>query len=67
MIHDDYGTHAGNTQHLFDTIRTSFHKLYTEHNPLEEWAEQVDADISKIPSYGNYDIDQILKADYFFG
>lgn len=67
MIHDDYGTHAGNTQHLFDTIRTSFHKLYTEHNPLEEWAEQVDADISKIPSYGNYDINQILKADYFFG
>lgn len=67
MIHDDYGTHAGNTQHLFDTIRQSFHKLYTEHNPLEEWAVQVNADISKIPKYGSYDIEDILNADYFFG
>ena len=67
MIHDDYGTHAGNTEQLFQTIRKSFHKLYTTHDPLTEWAEQTDADISKMPAKGTYDIDNITKAQYFFG
>lgn len=67
MIHDDYGTHAGNTEELFRTIRKSFHKLYTEHDPLLEWAEQQGLDTSKMPSKGNYNIDEIFNAEYFFG
>ena len=67
MIHDDYGTHAGHTQKLFKGIRTSFHALYTEHNPIEDWANQVDADLETIPPVGNYDISEIVNADYFFG
>ena len=67
MIHDDFGTHAGNTQQLFDTIRKSFHKLYTEHDPLLEWAEQTGVDVDTMPTKGTYNIDDILTADYFFG
>ena len=67
MIHDDYGTHAGHTQKLFKGIRTSFHTLYTEHNPIEDWATQVDADLETIPPVGNYNISEIVNADYFFG
>jgi len=67
MIHDDFGTHAGNTEQLFHTIRKSFHKLYTKHDPLKEWAEQTDADIETMPEKGTYNIDDILKADFFFG
>ena len=67
MIHDDYGTHAGHTQKLFDNIRTAFHTLYTTHNPILDWAEQVGANIESIPPIGNYSIDEIVTADYFFG
>lgn len=67
MIHDDFGTHAGNTEQLFKTIRKSFHTLYTKHDPLKEWGEQVGADTDNMPEVGEYDIDNIIKADYFFG
>jgi len=67
MIHDDFGTHAGRTEELFRAIRTAFHKLYSSHDPLLEWAEQVGADTSTLPTKGDYDIDEIIEADYFFG
>lgn len=67
MIHDDFGTHAGNTEQLFHTIRKSFLALYSKHKPLEEWAVQVGADVETMPDTGNYDINEISKAAYFFG
>ena len=67
MIHDDFGTHAGNTERLWQTIRNSFHTLYSKHNPLEEWAKQCDVDMTGMPELGEYDINDIKKADYFFG
>jgi len=66
MIHDDFGTHAGNTQKLFVDIRNAFLQLYTISAPLYEWAEQCGVD-RELPELGNYDINKILEADYFFG
>ncbi|MEH6358730.1 MAG: DNA-directed RNA polymerase [Pseudomonadales bacterium] len=67
MIHDDFGTHAGNTEQLFKTIRKSFHTLYTAHDPLADWAEQVGVNVETMPPKGKYNIDDIHKAAYFFG
>lgn len=67
MIHDDFGTHAGNTEVLFKAIRKSFHALYSKHDPLKDWAEQTGADSETLPDKGEYNIDDIIKADYFFG
>ena len=67
MIHDDFGTHAGHTQKLFDNIRVAFLDLYTTHDPLTDWANQLGVDISKMPPAGTYDINEIMAADYFFG
>jgi len=67
MIHDDFGTHAGNTEVLFKAIRSSFHTLYSKHDPLRAWGEQVGADLSTIPPTGDYDINNITGAGYFFG
>ena len=67
MIHDDFGTHAGNTQHLFERIRKAFQYMYIQYKPLEEWADQVGANKDTMPKEGLYDINLILKADYFFG
>lgn len=67
MIHDDFGTHAGNTEKLFKAIRKSFLLLYKNHNPMKEWAEQMDVDIDTLPEEGKYNIADIEKADFFFG
>lgn len=67
MIHDDFGTHAGHTQKLFNTIRNAFQYLYSAYDPLMEWAEQVGADIETIPEKGTYNIAEIQQAAFFFG
>lgn len=67
MIHDDFGTHAGHTDVLFKAIRKSFLHMYTKHNLLEEWAEQVGADPTTLPPVGSYNIQDIKEASYFFG
>ncbi len=67
MIHDDFGTHAGHTQKLFDKIRIAFLELYTTSDPLKEWAEQLGIDPDTMPETGTYDINEIMAAEYFFG
>lgn len=67
MIHDDFGTHAGNTEKLFKAIRKSFLLLYKNHDPMKEWAEQMNVDIESMPPVGKYNINDIEKADFFFG
>lgn len=67
MIHDDFGTHAGHASAFNLVIRESFHKLYSEHDPLKEWGEQVGADLDSLPPIGKYELDNVLTAPYFFG
>ena len=66
MIHDDFGTHAGNTDKLFKTIRKTFRYMYTRTDPIRHWAAQQDVSTAGLPR-GNYDIEEIKNATYFFG
>ena len=66
MIHDDFGTHAGNCHLLAVTIRESFKELYTKYDPLVDWAVQQGIDLDTLPSVGEYDINDITNAEYFF-
>jgi DNA-directed RNA polymerase len=66
MIHDDFGTHAGNTDKLFKTIRRAFHYMYSKTDPIRHWANQMDVSTAGLPR-GSYDIEEITKATYFFG
>jgi DNA-directed RNA polymerase len=66
MIHDDFGTHAGNTDKLFKTIRRTFRYMYTKTDPIRHWAEQQGVSTRGLPR-GDYDIENITKATYFFG
>jgi len=68
MIHDDFGTHAGNTEELFKAIRETFVLMYDQVCPLEEWYKQQPLlDKSEMPQKGALDINDVIKADYFFG
>ena len=66
MIHDDFGTHAGNTEQLYTVIRKAFKHLYANTDPLRHWAEQVNAPTIGLPR-GTYNIEDITNATYFFG
>ena len=66
MIHDDFGTHAGNTQRLFIAIRKAFHYMYSGTDPLRHWAKQVGVSTAGLPR-GKYNIEDIIDAEYFFG
>jgi len=65
MIHDDFGTHAGNAPVLAVDTRLAFKDLYTKCDPLEEWATQ--QGLTDLPELGEYDINVITEAEYFFG
>jgi DNA-directed RNA polymerase len=66
MIHDDFGTHAGNIHKLFPAIRESFYELYSKHDPLKDWAEHNNVTVPP-PKLGTYNLEDIINADYFFG
>jgi DNA-directed RNA polymerase, mitochondrial len=66
MIHDDFGTHAGNTQQLFKAIRKTFRHMYANTDPLRHWAKQVGVSTAGLPR-GNYNIEDVTNAKYFFG
>lgn len=65
MIHDDFGTHAGKVEELSKIVRQSFYNLYDQHCPLTEWAEQNEVE-APIPEKGEYNLIDIIEADYFF-
>lgn len=65
MIHDDFGTHAGNAQKLAVALRATFLELYTKYNPLEDWAVQIESN-KELPFMGEYNVEEIKNALYFF-
>lgn len=65
MIHDDYGTHAADSQALYDIIRDEFVRMYVEHDPIAEFAERYPF-LSPPPEKGNLDITEVLRSKFFF-
>jgi DNA-directed RNA polymerase, mitochondrial len=71
LIHDDYGTHAADTETLHRVIRESFVAEYTDRNPLEDFRDWQEA-ISKskmppMPAMGTLDLELVLESEFFFG
>lgn len=65
MIHDDYGTHAANSQFLYETIREQFVRMYEEHDPVAE-LHALYPDLPAPPSKGGLEIREVLKSRFFF-
>lgn len=74
MVHDSFGTHAANQGVLNECLRKAFVDLYTQVDPLETFLQYALAiipekhhhKIPELPKKGNLDINEVLKADYFF-
>lgn len=70
IIHDDYGTHAGNTDKLQNIIRTAFVGIYDKSNPLLNFQKAQEASgikVPEIPPMGKLVVRDVLQSEYFFG
>lgn len=69
-IHDDYGTHAADTERFFQIIREQFVRMYTEHDPLAEFKQEQEEtlgiELPDLPPKGTLDINAVVNSDYFF-
>ena len=64
VVHDSFGCHAGNMNHMFKHVREQFVELYKE-EPLEHIFAQMDA-LHLIPTKGNLDVTEVINSDYAF-
>lgn len=71
LIHDDYGTHAANTDILHRLIRQEFVRQYEEFDPLvsfRDWCEMISkSKMPEMPAKGTLDVSVVMKSDFFFG
>lgn len=72
MIHDDFGTHAGNTDKFRSIIQQTFVDMYKTYTPLDDLYTSCalaapEGTIPSLPTSGSLDINQVLESDYFFG
>lgn len=73
LIHDSFGTHAGDTEKFYDIIRDSLVELYTPDvfsQLREQFAEQVHPDrrdkVPELPTKGTLDPEVVKDSLYAF-
>ena len=69
LIHDDYGTHACDTDALHAVIRETFVELYGRFDPLDAFRAQQEVAggvLPPLPGKGSLDLQMVLSSLYFF-
>jgi len=70
-IHDDFGTHAEDTDKLHHALRWAFVEMYEGNNVLEDFRDSmqatVDITLPPVPPKGTLNLKDILHSPYFFG
>ncbi|MBB4345243.1 DNA-directed RNA polymerase [Rhizobium leguminosarum] len=70
MIHDSYGTHAGNAWALARYLREEFVQLYSQVDVLERFKAELEAQTGEqlpdLPAKGKLDLEQVLESPFFF-
>lgn len=65
FIHDDYGALAPDVSKLHKLIRETFVRMYSEHDPLQEFKDLYSIP-RELPESGNLDIETVRDSVYFF-
>ena len=65
MVHDSFGTHAGQVQKLAEVLREQFVLMYQLTEPLADLREEAQVEVD-LPPTGTFDLDHVLEADCFF-
>ena len=64
VVHDSFGSHAGNMDKMFYHVRNKFVELY-QANPLESVLEQLHS-LDLTPNKGNLDVTSVIQSDFAF-
>lgn len=65
MVHDDFGTHAADTQKFFRLIRMLFVQMYSENDPIRAFHDKYQ-ETEEPPVKGDLDLEEVLWSDFFF-
>lgn len=65
MIHDDYGTHAADSQKLYELIREQFLAMYTNSNPIHDFYFRY-PEAGEPPDNGTLKLESVLQSKFFF-
>ncbi|WP_296202104.1 DNA-directed RNA polymerase [uncultured Hyphomicrobium sp.] len=66
MVHDSFGTHAGDMATLSRLTRECFEQLYEDGRAIERFKAGLNGDIAEAPKGSGLDIREVLEAPYFF-
>lgn len=74
LIHDSFGTHAGNANVLFNVVRECFVKMYQDNDVLQDLHDHIKVMLSskyreelpESPSKGNLDLNLVKQSIYAF-
>lgn len=74
MIHDSFGTTAGDAEEMFRIVRESFVEMYTEIDVLENFRDELAAQLppkvqkklKPLPCRGTLELDQVVNSRYCF-
>ena len=71
LIHDSYGTHAGNAWLLARTLREEFVRMYRDHDVLAEFRDALlrrfpGLELPPLPAKGGLDLARVLDSPFFF-
>lgn len=68
MVHDCYGTHAGDAEALARHLRAAFMELYADRDVLADFAKEVagTVKVATAPPQGSLDVSSVLSSRYFF-
>lgn len=64
-IHDSFGTHPCNVEHLHYAIRSSFVDMYRKDNVLANFLWDVNG-VGEVPMRGSLTLERVLESEYFF-
>lgn len=73
-VHDSFGTTAGDVETLNKSLREAFIEMFTKHDILESFRNDVLRQIPKelhhklpeVPAKGNLDVQQLRESEFFF-
>lgn len=72
VIHDSFGTHAGNTSLLRERLRASMVDMYTEHDVIGQFLDETENKLMtafehiQVPPRGKLQLDSINQSTYAF-
>ncbi|ATJ82031.1 DNA-directed RNA polymerase [Halomonas beimenensis] len=72
LVHDSYGTHAGNAWALADILREAFIDMYSEQDVLANFKEELEEQLPEgkkldsLPAKGDLDLGLVMQSDFFF-